>query len=679
MNLSGTGRNVKRTIYYLTAVLCIAGIAFECSNQPAEIRDPLERNLVLAAGNRPELEKVIDHFRKDPDSLKLKATLLLLSNMEDKFHYSGEWLRQADSLFFSREGGLGEEDLQLLRDSVYGLIGSPAHADIRKIQDLQHLTSSYLIQNIEDAFESWQKAPWKEAVSFDAFCNYILPYKSYNEYPENWRPLLRARYNNLLLENGVPQAMEDICCALVDEEKKWLKYSEEPRGYPGALSISSILKLQKGSCVEWSAYGAEAARAFGIPVAIDYVPQYGNRYSTHKWNALVLSDTSFLSFLGAESRPGDHAPIREGETKFAKVFRWRLGADPESFAVKARKAGIKAIPPYLEDPRIKDVTAHYTLVSDLSFEVKGDPGMPLYLCVFKNWDWEAIAGGLIDQDKVRFPQMGRAVLYMPMFYQNGRYRPAGPPVGLMADNKIQVYRPGGEGNLVLKRKYPFKRTEEWLREHSLQNARFEGSHDPEFTKPALLYYVLRNVRPYRGARVNNLALKDQWLYDSLWREAPVRHKDSFQYVRLLFKKGNEFRLGEIEFYADGKTRPLSGKILGNIPQAPLAFDGFPGKCIKLPKDTSQARWVGLDLGKKTAVEKIRFIPADDDNFVEAGQTYELFYWKDKWVSAGKQKALSDSLEYQKVPQGTVYLLRCWDCNNLEERPFTYEGGKQIWW
>ena len=86
MNLSGTGRNVKRTIYYLTAVLCIAGIAFECSNQPAEIRDPLERNLVLAAGNRPELEKVIDHFRKDPDSLKLKATLLLLSNLEDKFH-----------------------------------------------------------------------------------------------------------------------------------------------------------------------------------------------------------------------------------------------------------------------------------------------------------------------------------------------------------------------------------------------------------------------------------------------------------------------------------------------------------------------------------------------------------------------------------------------------------------
>lgn len=671
--------NITRFLYALISTFVFAFASFNCREQFIESLDPLEKNLGFAGNNRPELEKVIAHFKQDSDSLKLKAALLLLSNMDNQFHYSGEWLRKADSLFFDRAGSLGEEGLQLLRDSVYRLIGKPGQADIRKVYDLQYLSSSFLIQNIEDAFTSWQKAPWKNAVSFDAFCNYILPYKTYNEYPEDWRTLLRARYAFIPEDPNIPQTMEDICCALVDEEKKWLKFSEEPLGYPGALSISTILQLKKGSCVEWSGYGAEAARAFGIPVAIDYVPQYGNRFTTHKWNALILSDTSFLSFLGAESRPGDHGPIREGESKFAKVFRWQLAPNSESFAVKASKAGINKIPMYLTDPRIKDVTAFYTLVSDLSFEVKGNPGRPMYLCVFKNWDWEAIAGGFIDQGTVRFPQMGRALLYIPMYYDDGRYQAAGPPIGLMADNRIKVYQAGEEGDMTLKRKYPFKRTEEWLREHSLQNARFEGDNDPEFTNPTLLYYVLRNIRPYRGARVNNLALKDQWPYDSLWREVQVRHRDSFQYLRLVFRKGNEFRIGEIEFYTQGMAQPLKGKYIGNIPQLNLAFDGFPGKCIKLPKDTSHTQWVGLDLGKKLPLEKIRFIPADDDNFVEAGNTYELFYWQNKWISAGKQKAVNDFLEYKKVPQGGVYLLRCWDCNNLEERPFTFEQGKQIWW
>jgi len=474
--------------------------------------------------------------------------------------------------------------------------------------------------------------------------------------------------------------MEDICCAMVDEQKKWLHYSDEPLGYPGALSISQILKFKKGSCEEWSGYGAEAARAFGIPVAIDFAPQYGNRETNHKWDALILSDSNFISFLGAESRPGDHGQLREGETKFAKVFRSQLAPNPESFAFKAHQAGITEIPGYLVDSRIKDVTSHYTLVSDLRFNIDGSPdrppgsppGKPLYLCIYKNWNWEAIAGGFIDHGAVRFPQMGRTILYMPMYYDDGYYRAAGPPIGLMADNKTEVYQAGVEGDMVLKRKYPFKRTEEWLREHTMQDARFEADNDPEFSNPTLLYYVLRNKRPYRGARVNNLAIKDQWVYDSLWREVTIKNKDSFQYLRLKFRKGREFKLGEIEFYAPGIAHPLTGKYIGNIPQPNLAFDGFPGKCIKLPKDTSHIQWVGLDLGKKLPLEKIRFIPADDDNFVEAGKTYELFYWKNKWVAAGAQKAEGDVLEYKNIPKGTIYLLRCGGCNNHEERPFTYE-------
>lgn len=673
----------------LTKIICLITILvffttiFNCSNKIDGINDPLERNLVLSGTNRQELEKVITHFKRDPDSLKLKATIFLLSNMEDNFHFSGEWLTQMDTLFFNRVGDQKEEGIQKLRDSVYQLIGHPDPSHVRKNYDLKKLSSGFLIQNIEEAYSSWQQAPWRNTVSFDAFCNYILPYKVFDEYPEEWRTKLKARYGYIRDDPHIPNTMEDISCAMVDEQKKWLKFSAEPLGYPSALNIRLIQKLKRGTCVEWSAYAAQAARAFGIPVAIDYVPQYGNLFSDHKWDALIMSDSHSVSFIGAESRPGDHASIREGEVKYAKVFRLQLNINPESFAVKAQKNGIHEIPQYLEDPRIKDVTSLYTLVADLKLSITGKSHQtsprPLYLCVFKNWNWEAVAGGLIEQGVAWFPSMGRAILYMPMYYDHGKYQAAGPPIVLTAENKIKTYQAGDKGKMVLTRKYPFKRTEEWLHENALLSAWFEGANDPEFQHPRLLNWIDRNIRPYRASRVNNLAIKDQWVYDSLWREIPVRTHDPFRYLRLVIRKENPFRLGEIEFYTSSQSLPLTGKYIGNVPQPSLAFDGFPGKCIKLPVDTSVIRWVGVDLGKKMSLDKIRFIPADDDNFVESGKSYELFYWKNKWVSAGSRQAESDSLEYSDVPQGSIYFLRCRNCDNRDERPFTYEDGKQIWW
>jgi len=668
-------------IISLLTTLVFTTTIFGCKSKIEAIIDPLERNLVLSGKNRPELEKVITYFKKDPDSLKLQAALFLLSNIEGKSYYEGDWIRHMDSLFFDHAVNRTEERLQLLRDSVYQVIGPPD--DVRNIPDLEKLSSDFLIQNVEEAYSSWQESPWRNSVSFDAFCNYILPYKTFDEYPEAWRTKLKTRYGYILEDPHIPKTMEDICCAMVDEQKKWLKFSAEPQGYPCALNVTLIQKLKKGTCVELSGYGAQAARAFGIPVAIDYTPQYGNRFSDHKWDALIVSDNHSVSFMGAESRPGDHASIREGEVKYAKVFRSQLKINPESFAAKAQKNGIKEIPVYLENPRIKEVTSLYTLVSDLKFSVDlkahQNQHKALYLCVFKNWNWEAIAGGLMEQGVFRFPAMGRAILYMPMYYGHRNYQAAGPPIVLTADNKIKTYQAGNNGKMVLQRKYPFKRTEEWLRENALLSAWFEGANDPEFQHPKLLNWIERNKRPYRASRVHDLGIKDQWMYDSLWREIPVRTQDSFRYMRLVIRKHNPFRIGEIEFYTPGQSLPLAGKYIGNVPQPALAFDGFPGKCIKLPMDTSVLRWVGVDLGKKMSLDKIRFIPADDDNFVEPGKTYELFYWKNKWISAGTQQAKGDNIEYAEVPQGSIYLLRCLDCGNAEERPFTYEDGKQIWW
>ncbi len=667
--------DLKHKTRYGTAAMVITLIG-ACGMKEQTIRDPLEYNLVLSGENRPELEKVLAHYREDPsDSLKLKAAIFLISNMEDKVHYDGEWLRRYDSLFSEKAAGLNEEQTNKLKDSIKLVLGSPGKEGIRKIIDLQALSSSFLINNIDVAFLSWQKAPWKSQISFDAFCNYILPYKEYNEYPEEWRNKLYDRYKDILEDPHVPMTMEDIVCAQVEEQKTWMQYSDEALGdYPGALNMGQILKIRKGGCIEFSSLGALAARAFGMPVAVDFV--FG-----HNWDALILSDRHFVTFEGAESRPGDHNNLREADSKFTKVYRRHAAWVPGSFAARAREAGIKTIPEVLNNPRLIDVTASYTPSTDLVIHVKGRDGSPVYLCPFIKHDFEARAGGFINNNQVLFRQTAMREVYIPMFYNKGRYEPAAAPVmvPVHGEKKDLIAGQEGFGTMTLDRRYPFKRWMEWILETPMISARFEADHDPGFQHPVLLHEIKYVRRPYQGRLYNDLDHKDRFLYDSIWKQTIINSGEHFRYVRLVFKKGNPLKLGELQFYTQGEQQPLTGKPIGNIPEPGLAFDGVPGRSIKLETDTSGVQWVGLDLGEKRAIEKIRYIAADDSHVVESGKRYELFYWKDKWVSAGAQQAIGLSLVYDQVPQGGLYLLRCYDCINSDERPFTYENGKQVWW
>ena len=68
----------------------------------------------------------------------------------------------------------------------------------------------------------------------------------------------------------------------------------------------------------------------------------------------------------------------------------------------------------------------------------------------------------------------------------------------------------------------------------------------------------------------------------------------------------------------------------------------------------------------------------DSNNVCPGDTYELFYWDNEWKGLGKQTAVSDSLVYESVPCSALLWLHNYT-RGKEERIFTYENDRQIWW
>jgi len=66
------------------------------------------------------------------------------------------------------------------------------------------------------------------------------------------------------------------------------------------------------------------------------------------------------------------------------------------------------------------------------------------------------------------------------------------------------------------------------------------------------------------------------------------------------------------------------------------------------------------------------------SFLTSGKEYELFYWKDEWVSIGKAVATDQPLQFGNVPEGCLYWLVATD-SRQEERIFTIENGVQVWW
>lgn len=68
-------------------------------------------------------------------------------------------------------------------------------------------------------------------------------------------------------------------------------------------------------------------------------------------------------------------------------------------------------------------------------------------------------------------------------------------------------------------------------------------------------------------------------------------------------------------------------------------------------------------------------------FLKEGESYELFYWDGKWISAGKQKAMGEPLLFNNVPTGAMYwLVNTIPTKDRPERIFTVnKEGNPIWW
>ncbi len=434
---------------------------------------------------------------------------------------------------------------------------------------------------------------------------------------------------------------------------------EEHRG-PIFVSLASLVKYRSGNCPDEAAYTIALSRYLGIPTAVDFTPHWGNRPLSHSWAALVLPNGKGTPFYMGYA-PGDTAQFAHSYLK-PKIYRQRYELNRE---IVDDLSGEESVPPLFRFPKFTDVTDEYHPTSDVKCDIPKEYRNHdvAYICVNDKEEWIPVHYGKISWGSATFTKMGRNILYLVGVWENGSIVPVGNPFILKDDGSIREikYDKNKRQTMTLKRKYPFFAMFDPFNVR-MDYGKFQGSNSANFSNATTLYMHRGNT-------------------EGCWYEQKLKpNNQKYKYLRYIGNVGSYCNVNEIEFY-NSKGQKLTGKVIGTEgtkdKTKETVFDGdvltgFYGI-------SANDHWVGLELTRPSDVTMIRYMPRNDGNCVEVGDFYHLLmYDRGKWVCLAMMSAKTTKLVIENIPSGGLYLLK--DVSKgKEERIFTYENGKQVWW
>ena len=625
----------------------------------------IQRVIEKSGPNRTELTKVISHYsgvRKD--SLKLRAAYFLINNLDDWYYYSGPLLQ--NYLGYLHRVRNDERNGELIMESLTKQYGTFSYSQLEKHYDIKEIRAKDMEANIDAAFEAWKSRPWSADYTFEQFCAYVLPFRIGNEIPcTNRRQILNEM--NHWLDPVVKSGGDAIkACDSVNDQlkkKKWLLSFRA--SFLPHFPYAELMENRVGSCRDQADLGIYIMRSLGIPVCKLVIPQWPTRSMGHEFNGVLDKQGHWQTFGAGDDDPrlGKYAEMKKG-----KIYQYLYTQNPQSLALNINNG--ESVPPFFADPHIKDITDEFVRSFDITLPIKEVASQTgsykhMYLCVFDDKDWIPIAWGSVNKDVAYFFKVEGGIIYLPTYYDMGELIPAGPPFLLDSQGKKRDIRPNARhpwASVILKRIYGDIPDNFF----NIDGGRFQGANNPDFSDAKDLYCV-------EGYQASH----------PFWSAVKLTGESRFRYVR--FMRTGYSGMGEMEFYS-GK-RKLTGAVISNIFMPAdscfskeKAIDGDIGTSFIAVAPLS---WVGLDLGKPIPLDSIRFCPGYGPpgikHFIHTGDQYSLQIWNlGRWITLDSEIAVNNQVVFSKVPSGGLYLLRNISAD-ADERIFTYENGKQVWW
>jgi hypothetical protein len=438
-------------LFFIVTAGCKNGI-------PADVRQ-----IINNTANKKELTKFVDYYYHKKDSLKTYAAYFIIRNLDDQYFYKGKSVDSFKMLFNTLDSivSLNIATPRSGWDTIMSMHKKINTDSVIQVKDIDIVTSDLLISNVENAFKAWS-FPWAKQLTFDQFCKYILPYKLKNERPEDWRILMIKRYSWIIDSLKDKTNIKEATALINNDLKKWF-YINTKFNSPCDPTCADLIRTKVGRCTEATQLTAYAMRAMGIPVTLDFTPSWANKSLGHDWNCLLYKNTSIV-FMGTESNPGFEKIENSGynfmgatgmKRKRAKIFRRSF----EKIYTAINTSSKKEIPALFQNTHIEDVTNKFIPTSNVIIKPDTIPASAsfAYLCVFNNRKWKPIYWGQITAKKeVKFSDMGRDVVYLPVTYLNNDVITMFHPFILSKNGEIKILLADTNSLITVRidRKYP---------------------------------------------------------------------------------------------------------------------------------------------------------------------------------------------------------------------------------
>lgn len=654
---------------------------FSCKER---VKSKLEYAIESAGENKDEILKVIKYYeQRKEDSLKLKAARYLISNMPEQTSYLNNDTRTFDSLShilgsIEKYDNIDVEEKDVKITTICDSFRIEHKlSNISTKRDIEVLSSSYLIDNINDAFTAWQTFPWSRNISFESFCENILPYKVFTEpISPHWRKAIMKEFAWVKDSIKEKKSLREAVLLINNAIRGQMSYSSSMKRIPLVLSFNNLKKGKVGNCEHLITYITYVLKAMGIPSMIDFTPAWGNNSSGHTWGAIIDENNKLFTYdaLYNDSKIEDleHTNvIPEGvlrNRKTPKVYRI-------SYQKREPSSNDENGATEISNSYWLDVTREYNFLSkDVNLQLQKEADVKtIYLCVYNANKWKPCVLGTKDSlGRYQFKDLGTGIIYLPAILTPSTIEPISSPFLLTDSGTAHYITP----NLYKKQVIVVNRKSNidydlLMALKSTIGGQFQGSNNKAFL-PATNLFTIESM-PL--AKTNIFQIHDSNFY---------------RYVRYI-KQSGLCRVAELRFYgilknntttSSSNDTPLEGRVFSSEAKASNISDNvFDNDVLSYFVSSSNKNgFIGLDLGANNLakITKIEFYPPNDGNTVEVGDTYELFYWDNDWISLKKHKSQAEELVFNDCPSNALFRLRNLT-KGYKERIFTYENETQVWW
>lgn len=381
-------------------------------------------------------ERTIEYYRQSGDTLKMLAAQYLRDNA--RWHYGV-------SRHFNKPFEISYTDVldrpETNKDSVFkAYIDSCGYSIVSDtpIYDIDTITDSFLRENIDLAFDSWNK-PWSKDIPFNDFCKYILPYRNADEELSSWRKFFKERYETSIIDSVAdPASLPDVINYLM----RCIRCDVEYGGSMGLLnryplSHDMMMKLHWLECLNCANFTTLAMRACGVPCSMIEIHW---RFTEVTHLSVLFPKTSSISKAFREN-VGDTL-IYMGAPKDT-MAAWRVWEyDYELNKEKERLYNTykhhdllrTIIPPLTQSDITSLLCKTYNFSLPIPDSLKTHPY--LFLCRFHDHKWQPIREGIVDADSVRFRDATIRQWYRLGHVDDDTIRTIGTPFTLIGNDSI---------------------------------------------------------------------------------------------------------------------------------------------------------------------------------------------------------------------------------------------------